>query len=168
MDVPYPMALGLPDLDSLIDHRIDQLIRKDFSSSSTSGPSAGQLAIVFLDKDGKKKKLGWFGSKDDDPHASKWESWFINVNCLPLSSANAVSGDDNLNKAERLLQLSIASFEENLLEIMTLVDKSKDHIPPIMTLDVSPFPYEIVVDPKGQPPAADDETWSQYIKKIMD
>ena len=33
-------------------------------------------------------------------------------------------------------------------KIVTTVNKEKDHIPPIMTSDTNPFPYEIVLNPK--------------------
>lgn len=167
IDIPYPMAVGLPDLDSLIDQKIDQLIKKDFGPPhAAAAPSVGQLVVAFLDKNKLKKKSGWFGhSKDDAKDLVRWELWIINVNCFPV----ALAKPDKANTSERLLQLSLASFEDNLLEIMTHVDKNKAHIPPILTLDVSPFPYEIEIDPVGAPPpAADDESWRHYVERIMD
>lgn len=49
-----------------------------------------------------------------------------------------------------------ASLEHQLqkavLEIITTASLRKDHIPPITTNDLNPFPYQIIVSPKG-------ETW---------
>lgn len=178
MDIAYPMAANLADLDSHIDSKIDELIKKDFGSSSNAAqPRVGQLVTRFLDTNATKakKKSGWFGHvTEDKPGSLVWETWIVNVNCLPMGSADqTVPGDQTVNPAERMLQLSLLSFENALAEVMDLVDQHKAHIPPIMTLDVLPFPYEINIDPQSetvsvQPPAADDESWGHYIKKIID
>ncbi|KAM9931881.1 hypothetical protein OXX80_008474 [Metschnikowia pulcherrima] len=174
LEIPYPMVVGVPDIDSAIDERIDQLIKRDFSSATHNAePSVGQIVVSFAQKATKsKKKSGWFGHVKEEPASTVWETWTINVNCLPLSySEHQPSGLTNaVNPAERLLRLSALSFEATLNEILNLANTHKDHIPPIMTLDVCPFPYEITVDPQSaaNPPAADDETWAQYIKKLME
>lgn len=168
------MAEGLPDLDSLIDQKIDRLVKKDFLSAEDS--SIGQLVIAFLHKElAKKKKVGWFGHAKEDglSVSARWETWIINVNCLPKSpEIPRLAGplpSNVMNTAEQLLHLSALSFEDNLNEILTLVDRHKGHIPPIMTLDVSPFPYEIEIDPSTTTKKApDDDTWAQYIKKLLD
>lgn len=173
MDIAYPMAANLPDLDSLIDTKIDELIRKDFGGPSVTQPRVGVLLVQFLDGNGKsKKKSSWFGHVTEDKPLTPWESWTLNVMCLPLGDVDLPGpGDQALNPAERLLQLSLLSFESALAEVMDLVDHHKHHIPPIMTLDVLPFPYEITIDPKRegtQQLTAEDESWGHYIKKIID
>lgn len=176
MDVAYPMAANLADLDSLIDVRIEELIKKDFGAGASSTlPRVGQLVIQFLDSNATKakKKSGWFGHvTEDETRPRVWETWVVNVNCLPLGASDqVVPGDQTVNPAERVLQLSLLSFESALNEVTDLVDSHKAHIPPIMTLDVLPFPYEIKIDPRaevGRPPPADDESWGHYIKKIID
>lgn len=171
MDIAYPLAANSADLDSLIDLKIDELIKKNFGPTANSTePRVGLLTVQFLDGNSKsKKRSGWFGHVANEPPDQVWESWTINVNCLPMNSAELIPGDQSLNPAERLLQLLLLSFENALVEVMDLADQHKHHIPPIMTLDVLPFPYEIKVDPElKQPPAADDESWGHYIKKIID
>lgn len=174
MDIAYPMAANLPDLDSLIDTKIDQLIRNKFAGVSGDGPRRGKLVVQFLDGNGgkSKKKSGWFGQVTEDKARSPWETWTINISCLPLSGVElATPGDQAVNPAERLLQLALLSFESALAEVIDLVDHNKQHIPPIMTLDVLPFPYEITIDPTSDDPRAqeiDDESWGHYIKKIID
>lgn len=172
MDVAYPMAADLPDLDALIDTRIDELIKRDFAASTTQ-PRVGQLVVQFFDATTTKtkKKSGWFGHVTEIRSLDQpWESWVINVNCLPIGSELPVPGDQLLNPAERTLQLSLQSFEKALAEVMDLVDQHRSHIPPIVTLDVLPFPYEIRIDPEEvhQPPPADDESWATYIKKLLE
>lgn len=173
------MVAGALDIDSTIDQKIDQLIKQDFSLAAHSGEaSVGQIVVLFSQKHPakSKKRSGWFGQVREEPSAlvTCWESWTINVNCLPLlyREHQQFSGPaTTVNATEKLLKLSALSFEATLNEIMELANVHKDHIPPIVTLDVCPFPFEISVDPKSTanlPPAADDETWTQYIKKLME
>lgn len=35
------------------------------------------------------------------------------------------------------------------MKIVTTVNREKDHIPPITTSEANPFPYQIVINPKG-------------------
>lgn len=177
------MVSHLPDLDSLIDEKVDQLLRKDFQQvppeseevspyglASTPNPGVyednvqwGHVVIKFFDKQvtKSKKKTGWFGQgkNDDTEDVTLWETWVINIKCLPL--------DNTPNEYETAIKSSTLSFEENLLKIITIADTNKDHIPPITSLDTSPFPYTIEVDPELVA-GNDDASWGNYIKKILD
>ena len=35
------------------------------------------------------------------------------------------------------------------MKIVTIVTREKDHIPPITVSEANPFPYTIIVNPKG-------------------
>lgn len=174
MDIPYPMAAECPDIDSLIDHQIDLLIKQCFTSTQHPPTHTfGQVVVLFSHQDQlkTKKKTGWFGNVKEQASEDMvvWEKWTININCLPITGdrGNLPEGDGVMNNAERLLQLSAASFESNLLRILEIVDKHKSHVPPIVTLEVAPFPYTIAVTPSAKPPS-EDETWGHLIKKMMD
>lgn len=41
------------------------------------------------------------------------------------------------------------SVEKAAYKIIAIVNRDKDHIPPITTTDANPFPYQIVVNPKN-------------------
>ena len=43
-----------------------------------------------------------------------------------------------------------SSLTKTAVKIVNIVNKDKDHIPPITTSDQNPFPYRIVVNPKQQ------------------
>ncbi|QEL59674.1 hypothetical protein CJJ09_001756 [Candidozyma auris] len=151
MGVTYPVASNLPDVDSLFDQKIDQLIKKDFGSAdSLRQPKVGQLLISFHKNPSKiKKKSSWFGHLKDDvsQETTVWESWRINVNCRPVPP-ESLSADTS-----------------------SVHDRGQRSYSPITTLDVSPFPYEIEIDPKSPkkpPPPPDDESWGNYIKKMLD
>lgn len=143
MDVAYPVAANMPDLDTLIDQRIDELIKREFAAVRAA--KRALLSVSFFDS-ATKKKLGWFGLGDDK---RRWETWSIAVTCLPVGAEQ--------------LPASLKLFEEAVARVWDLVDKHKEHIPPIVTLDTAPFPYVISL---GAEPH--DETWGRYIKKMLD
>ncbi|EGV65071.1 hypothetical protein PSN45_004958 [Yamadazyma tenuis] len=179
LGVPYPVASDLPDLDSLVDEKIDQLIRMGFSFNNTDLISPlnaevkyGVVTVRFLDlpTTKSKKKTGWFGQgkSDDEVDLKLWESWIIQIKCLPVLSES--SSDKKLHQADHHLDpnvaASVSSFEDNLLKIIDIADSHKDHIPPITSLESAPFPYVINVELLERKPS-EDESWGSYIKKIL-
>lgn len=189
------MTSDLPDLDSLIDEKINQLIKKKFDDNTIQKPEQnqeqkakmGQVVVQFLDKKvtKSKKKTGWFGQgkSSDSEDLKLWESWTINVKCLPLIKesredkqvSEATSGPIKVTDKEIYEQnvaISINSFENNMRKIIDIADSRKDYIPPITSLDSSPFPYSIDVERKAPDnmnyTAGEDESWGNYIKKMLD
>lgn len=43
-----------------------------------------------------------------------------------------------------------SSLTKTAMKIVAIVNRDKDHIPPITTSDQNPFPYRIEVNPKKQ------------------
>lgn len=43
-----------------------------------------------------------------------------------------------------------SSLQKTAMKIVNIVNRDKDHIPPITTSEANPFPYRIVVNPKEQ------------------
>ncbi|ODV85696.1 hypothetical protein CANARDRAFT_7074 [[Candida] arabinofermentans NRRL YB-2248] len=68
-----------------------------------------------------------------------WEKWILSINIIN-------------NRNQKMMQLSNTDkldlykddFENNLFNVIDFVDANKDHIPPIQSIDKSPFPYKIV------------------------
>lgn len=151
------MAANLPDLDTLIDERIADAIRKYFDRNVSPDAPSGRLVVQFFDKrtSKSKKKTGWFGQGKPDDTLYLWELWILNVACVPETSLEDHS-------------ISIASFEHNLSNIIEIADTHKDHIPPITSLESLPFPYTIDVDKPLEYTTAEDEGWGRYIKRMMD
>jgi hypothetical protein len=136
------MTSNLPDLDAMIDEKIDLLLRLMEKHDVRSG----QISISFHEK--AKKKSGWFGKENE----RVWEHWRIKVTCLPVrSTTNLIPYEQN--------------FEDNIAKIVNIVDTHKDHIPAITSLESSPFPYTIDVGDRDE--RSDDESWGNYIKKIL-
>ena len=43
-----------------------------------------------------------------------------------------------------------SSLQKAAMKIVAIVNRDKDHIPPIVTNEQNPFPYKILVNPKQQ------------------
>jgi Autophagy-related protein 101 len=43
-----------------------------------------------------------------------------------------------------------SSLQKTAMKIVAIVNRDKDHIPPITTSDANPFPYQIVLNPKQE------------------
>lgn len=169
LDVVYPVAADQPGLDSAIDQKVDELIKTRLTALPPTESLEGTILILFMDENHAKakKKSGWFGHITEGRQASlAWETWIILVRC-----SSPVNQEHLGSNVEAIYKPSIASFEENIAIITSLVDLHKEHIPPIMTLDVAPFPYkiEIPLNIAGvHKVAGEDESWSHYIKKMID
>jgi autophagy-related protein 101 len=42
------------------------------------------------------------------------------------------------------------SLQKTALKIINIVNRDKDHIPPITTTETNPFPYQITVNPRSE------------------
>lgn len=191
LSITYPMAADQPFLDSLIDEKIDLLIKSKLDQGNgTYGErqeniaTYGHIVVQFLGKMVRKsrKKSGWFGqvksSEADD--LQPWEIWMINVKCLPLPKVGsfittAGTGqkspltEDHVDEAHaNNVEESTKSFEECVFKIIGIADSHKDHIPPITSLDNMPFPYTIDIERTTELHEEQDESWGKYIKKILD
>ena len=79
LDLTLPLVAD-PELETLIDTRVGQLIRQLSSTSSPKSSVRGSLVVQFFEK--KRRKgggLGWFtgGVKGDEEVC--WESWCLEV-----------------------------------------------------------------------------------------
>lgn len=142
MTLPY---VAEDDIETLIDQRTNAFIRQLESpslqsSSSQPKPGKGQLVLQFLEK---KRKKTWFVAKADEE--TVWEKWIIDVT---LTSARS-EPEAARNRKQMEQQLQTAA-----MAIVETVNKEREHIPPITSNDSNHFPYQILVNPKG-------EGWSQ-------
>lgn len=124
LGVSYPYV-DLPLLDDEIDNKISQLLDK----LDLDNHHRATLEVHFQTRE--KKRGGWF--KSDADEVKLWEVWTIDVTCTP-----GVAGGANTDAIR-------TSFEEGVIKVITTCDAHKDHIPPISTMDTSPFPYAIMV-----------------------
>ena len=77
LDFTLPLVPD-PDLETLIDTRVGQLIRQLSSTSSPKSSVRGSLVVEFFEKKRRKDGvLGWFGAKGEEGVC--WESWCLEV-----------------------------------------------------------------------------------------
>lgn len=79
LDFTLPLVTD-PELETLIDTRVGQLIRQLSSTSSPKSSVRGSLVVEFFEKRRRKAGgLGWFtgGAKGDEEIC--WESWCLEV-----------------------------------------------------------------------------------------
>ncbi|PGH13950.1 hypothetical protein AJ79_03365 [Helicocarpus griseus UAMH5409] len=146
------LTLSLPaisdvELETLIDSRVNTLIRQHLSSSSNSpnGGVRGRIAVEFFEKRRRKGSAAgrWFGVGGGISGGIEeevcWEVWTVDVT---IATPRTESDRAKVRRAmEKMLQKAA-------VKIVTIVNRDKDHIPPITTSDANPFPYQIVLNPK--------------------
>ncbi|KAF2756121.1 DUF1649-domain-containing protein [Pseudovirgaria hyperparasitica] len=121
------------NLETLIDQQATSLVRA-IESGTTPQRGRGQLAVLFYEKTRKKT---YFSYKDDKVC---WEQWRLDVT---LATPRYESDVPKVRRAQE------KSLHKAAMKIVTIVNKEKDHIPPITTTEANPFPYELVVNPKN-------------------
>ena len=159
LDLTLPLVAD-PQLETLIDTRVGQLIRQ-MSSSPGKGNVRGQLAVQFFEKRRRKGGgLGWFtgGNKGDEEVC--WEIWRLEVTIATpkteagtspsLGSAGRHRRADAKDIAERskVVKAMASTLQQSALKIVKIVNKEKEHIPPITTSESNPFPYQIDLNPR--------------------
>ncbi|KAL4800961.1 DUF1649 domain protein [Aspergillus venezuelensis] len=150
LDFTLP-AINDVDLETLIDSRISSLVRQHSSSAVTGGGSSysssgagsggvrGRIAVEFYEK--KRRHSGtWFsGLAGKGEEEVCWEVWNLDVT---VATPRTESERAKVRKAmENMLQKAA-------LKILAVVNRDKDHIPPITTTDSNPFPYRIILNPR--------------------
>ncbi|KOC07687.1 hypothetical protein AFLA70_15g004750 [Aspergillus flavus AF70] len=143
LDFTLP-AINDEDLETLIESRISALVRQHSSSAASAHEGGGgvrsRIAVEFYEK--KRRRSGiWFGGlagKGEEEVC--WEVWNLDVT---IATPRTESERAKVRKAmENMLQKAA-------LKILAVVNREKDHIPPITTSDSNPFPYRIVLNPRS-------------------
>ncbi|KAI4625074.1 uncharacterized protein J4E88_006320 [Alternaria novae-zelandiae] len=133
LDLTLP-AIDDVDLETLIEQKTFALVRAIDSTHQPRG--RGQIVVQFFEK--KRKKTSYFFSKADEDVC--WEQWTLDVTLAQPRT------ETDVLKVRRAMTKSL---EKAAHKIIAIVNREKDHIPPITTTDANPFPYQIVVNPKS-------------------
>ncbi|KAI1674447.1 duf1649 domain protein [Pyrenophora tritici-repentis] len=132
LDLTLP-AIDDVDLETLIEQKTFALVRAIDSTHQPRG--RGQIVVQFFEK--KRRKTYFFGKADEDVC---WEQWTLDVTLAQPRT------ETDVLKVRRAMTKSL---EKAAHKIIAIVNRDKDHIPPITTTDANPFPYQIVVNPKS-------------------
>lgn len=67
-----------------------------------------------------------------------------------LSFASNATKKRVSTEREKVRRAMESSLQKTAMKIVGIVNRDKDHIPPITTSDANPFPYKIVLNPKQE------------------
>ncbi|KAL2825605.1 DUF1649 domain protein [Aspergillus cavernicola] len=150
LDFTLP-AINDVDLETLIDSRISSLVRQHSSSApgtheasggtgtSGAGGVRGRIAVEFYEKKRRRSGIWFAGLAGKGEEEVCWEVWNLDVT---IATPRTESERAKVRRAmENMLQKAA-------LKILNVVNRDKDHIPPITTSDSNPFPYRIVLNPR--------------------
>ena len=155
LDLTLPFVAD-PELETLIDARVGQLVRQ---LSSTSSPKSirGQLAVQFFEKRRRKAGgLGWFTGAGKGEEEVCWEIWCLEIT---LATPRTEAGNFHpltprcrcakyITERAKVIKAMGSTLQRTAMKIVTIVNRDKDHIPPITTSETNPFPYQIVLNPR--------------------
>ncbi|KAF2669502.1 DUF1649 domain protein [Microthyrium microscopicum] len=131
-------AIDDPVLESVIDARAIALVRSMQGPRQSAGDPSGRAQLVVSFSEKKRKKTYFFGKADEEVC---WELWTLDVTCAtPRTESEAI-------KVRRAMEKSL---QKTALKIIGIVNRDKDHIPPITTTETNPFPYQILVNPRTE------------------
>ncbi|EPE34092.1 hypothetical protein GLAREA_07105 [Glarea lozoyensis ATCC 20868] len=138
LDLTLPLVDDV-ELETLIVQRTAALVRQLGTSSDTGARNTGVrglMAVQFFEKNLKRRKA-WYHKAEEEVC---WEQWTLDVT---LATPRTESERAKVRNAMEAMLLKAA------MKIVTTVNREKDHIPPITTSEANPFPYQIVINPKG-------------------
>lgn len=160
LDLTLPLVQD-PELETLIDDRVGQLIRQLSSTSSGKGSVRGQLAVHFFEKRRRKSGgLGWFTGAGKGEEEVCWERWCLEVTiATPRTEAGEFPSPGQANgrggftakdvtERAKVVKAMGSTLQRTTMKIVTVVNKDKEHIPPITTSETNPFPYQIELNPR--------------------
>ncbi|KAL8754785.1 MAG: hypothetical protein Q9199_004085 [Rusavskia elegans] len=141
LDLTLPVVAD-PELETLIETRVGQLVRQLSSTSSPSGGSRGELGVRFFEKRRRKGGLGgWLTGTAKSEEEICWEVWKLKITLTtPRTETERMT----------LLRAEAPALQRTAMTIVKIVNRDKDHIPPITTSEMNPFPYEILLNPRAE------------------
>ncbi|KAI5806656.1 autophagy-related protein [Peziza echinospora] len=127
-----------PELLTQIEEKTAALIRSIENTGTTT--SKGQIAVQFFER--RTAKRIWFSSKSEKEVC--WEQWIITVTLVhPRTDA----------ERNRIRHQMESNLQNAVMQIIKNTTFHRDHIPPIVSSEKNPFPYQIIVQPRG-------DTWT--------
>ena len=137
LTLPY---VSEDDIEDLIEQRTIDFLRQLESATTTqysqAQPKACRLVVQFSEK---KRKKSWFATKTDEE--TVWENWVLE---FTLTSARS---EPESTRNRRLMEKQLHAAA---MQIVKTVNVERNHIPPITTNESNPFPFQILVNPKGE------------------
>ncbi len=174
LDLTY-VSVDEPGLEELVDAKAEACLRAAKSGTRPTTPGVGggsgggggggggggtgqiggtshtmaQLVVEFYEK---KTRKAWFGRSEEEV---VWEQWALQIPLLPAVSRRSDREGLEIQGTMR------TGLERALLRIIALVnERNEGYLPPILTNESNPFPYQIFV------PGAKDEVWQTVFRRM--
>lgn len=146
LDISFPV-MDDAQIDTIVEDKANALVRSmdARAASNTSSSTFGRILVRFFEK--RTRKV-WFSKSEEEVC---WEQWILNL------TANHPKTDVERLQLRNAMETAL---QASLFKIVEVTDQNKDHIPPITTQDINPFPYQIVI------PTSADDTWGNVFKKL--
>eukprot|EP00245_Coleochaete_scutata_P005555 TRINITY_DN19205_c0_g1_i1.p1 TRINITY_DN19205_c0_g1~~TRINITY_DN19205_c0_g1_i1.p1 ORF type:complete len:220 (+),score=55.91 TRINITY_DN19205_c0_g1_i1:109-768(+) len=153
--------------DAVIEKKIEEKIDHFCGWVEKHPNKKGQVCLSFYEK--RSRQSAWFTSKEERLY---WEQWFVHLHVIrPQQSSPAAEQDPNMiftesadavmeEKQQQQAALE-AALRDVILQILRVVNEKKDHIPPVISSDIAPFPYEIII------PSSSDSSFGMDMFKRM-
>ncbi|KAK3379337.1 autophagy-related protein [Lasiosphaeria ovina] len=106
-------------------------------TASSSGSGRGQITVSFFEK---KRRKAWYDVRGGDEVC--WESWTVKV---------TIAEPRTEGERAKVRKAMESTLHNTIMKAVTLANTHKDHIPPIMTTESNPFPYQITVNHQKDP-----------------
>lgn len=136
MGVTYPKIVN-SEVENMLTTKIRDFTRENGENSA----KFVEARVEFFER--RVKKTAWFAKT----HNHCWESWRIQMrspsSTLKQGVSDIFSRGSPAYAAAR--KESAQELQRALLEIVAAADNNKEHIPPITTTNVAPFPYEVII-----------------------
>ncbi|KAK3357667.1 autophagy-related protein [Lasiosphaeria hispida] len=97
-----------------------------------NGSGRGQVTIQFFEK---RRPKAWYNMRGD--HEICWESWTVKV---------TVAEPRTEGERAKVRKATETTLQNTIMNIITLVNTHKDHLPPITSTEVNPFPFQININ----------------------
>lgn len=78
-----------------------------------------------------------------------WQHHEQTVVCVWTTVIEGVADMTTATERAKVRKAMEAMLLKAAMKIVTTVNREKDHIPPITTSEANPFPYQIIINPKG-------------------
>jgi len=154
LDLTLPVVEDV-ELETLIDQRTATLVRQLDTSSDMGARNTGVRGLVAVQFFEKKRRKAWFTKGEEEVC---WEQWTLDVTLATPRTESGMypcavgkySVDTGwFTERAKVRKAMEAMLLKAAMKIVTTVNREKDHIPPITTSEANPFPYQIVINPKG-------------------
>ncbi|KAF2768473.1 DUF1649-domain-containing protein [Teratosphaeria nubilosa] len=148
LDITLPYVSD-ETIEKLIENKSNALLRSldtPATQISPSTPKPGRSTLVVQFSEKKRRKSTWFGVQKGEEEMV-WENWIIDITTTSARSEP---------EAARNRRVMESQLQKAAMEVLEIVNREREHIPPITTSEVNPFPFQILVNPKG-------EGWGQRI-----